>query len=128
VQIAIVLDEYGGTAGLATLEDILEELVGEIDDEYDQPPTPTIARIDENTLLVDARVPVHSINEELAVALPDEGDYDTIGGFVFSTLGKIPARGEEFTHANIHFSVVDAEPRKINRLKIQVLREAEAPA
>jgi len=122
VQIAIVLDEYGGTAGLATIEDILEELVGEIDDEYDQAPPPTLNRLDEDTLEVDARMHIRDINEELGVNLPEEADYETIGGFVFATLGKIPAAGEEFTHENVRFRVVEAEPRRIKRLRIHVQR------
>lgn len=122
VQIAIVLDEYGGTAGLVTIEDILEELVGEIDDEYDQQPPPAMKRVDQDTLEVDARVHVTEINEELEIRLPEEEDYETIGGFVFTTLGKIPATGEEFQHENIRFKVVDAEARKIKRLRIHVLR------
>jgi len=123
VQIAIVLDEYGGTAGLVTIEDILEELVGEIDDEYDQPPPPPMSRVDEDTLDVDARVRVDQINAELGLQIPDVQDYETIGGFVFSTLGRIPAAGEEFQHENVHFSVLSAEPRKINRLRVRVVRQ-----
>jgi putative hemolysin len=127
VQIAIVLDEYGGTAGLVSLEDILEELVGEIVDEYDQHLPPAIRHIDQDTLEVDARVHVDEINQELNVELPENGDYETIGGFVFSELGKIPAAGEEFTHGNVRFRVTAAEPRKINRVHIHVVREkAEA--
>lgn len=126
IQIAIVLDEYGGTAGLATIEDILEELVGEIDDEYDQPEAPQIRRISDDVLEVDARVSVSEINAELDVTLPEDGDYETIGGFLFTTVGKIPTRGESFQHGNIEFRVMDAEPRKINRLRIQVHREASA--
>lgn len=125
VQIAIVLDEYGGTSGLCTIEDILEELVGEIDDEYDQRPAPSIERIDEDTLDVDARVPIYEINEHLSISLPEDEDYDTIGGFVFSTLGRIPEQGDEFEHLNLRFNVVDAEPRKINRLRIHVKREPQ---
>jgi putative hemolysin len=123
VHIAIVLDEYGGTAGLVTIEDILEELVGEIDDEYDREEPPDINPIDKDTLEVDGRVHVSDINDALELAIPDNGDYDTIGGFVFSTLGKIPTQGEEFTHGNVRFVVMDAEPRKINRLRIHVLRQ-----
>jgi len=122
VQIAIVLDEYGGTAGLVTIEDILEELVGEIDDEYDQKPPPAMNRLDADTLEVDARVHIDEINEELEIELPEEEDYETIGGFVFATLGKIPAAGEEFRHENIRVEVVDAETRKIKRLRLHVLR------
>lgn len=122
VQIAIVVDEYGGTAGIATLEDILEELVGEIDDEYDEPATPTMQRIDDTTLEVDARVAVHEVNTALDIQLPEDGAYETIGGFVFSHLGKIPMPGETLEHSGVEIQVVDAEPRKINRLRIHVQR------
>ncbi len=123
VQIAIVLDEYGGTAGLATLEDILEELVGEIDDEYDQRPPPALNRIDDDTLEVDARVHISEINAELEIELPEEADYETIGGFVFATLGKIPTAGDEFRRDNIEVRILDAESRRIRRLRIHVVRE-----
>lgn len=124
VQIAIVLDEYGGTAGLATIEDILEELVGEIDDEYDQPEAPSLKKIDDDTLEVDGRVSVSEVNAELGLELPEDGDYETIGGFVFTTVGKIPVRGERFPHGNLEIEILEAEPRKINRLRIRVQREA----
>ena len=123
VHIAIVLDEYGGTAGLVSIEDILEELVGEIDDEYDQDVPPEISEIDSDTIECDARVHVDDVNETLEIGIPDDGDYDTIGGFVFSSLGKIPGKGEEFQHGNVHFLVLESEPRKINRLRIHVRRE-----
>ncbi len=124
VHMAVVLDEYGGTAGLVTIEDILEELVGEIDDEYDASTPPPISRIDANTLEVDARVHVSEVNDELEdleVELPEDGDYETIGGFIFAALGKIPAVGEEVAHENIHIKVVSAEQRKINRVRIHVI-------
>jgi len=123
VHMAIVLDEYGGTAGLVSIEDILEELVGEIDDEYDQEAPPEINTVDNDTLEVDARVHVDDLNDALDIQIPDNGDYDTIGGFVFSALGKIPDAGEEFQHENIIIKVTDAEPRRINRLRIHVNRE-----
>ncbi len=126
VQIAIVLDEYGGTAGIATIEDILEELVGEIDDEYDQPPPPMITRVDDDTLEVDGRVHVYDINQELGISLPEDGEYETIGGFVFATLGRIPGAGEEFTQDSLVFKVMEAEPRRVKRLRLRALREAEA--
>ena len=90
VHIAVVLDEYGGTAGLITIEDILEELVGEIVDEYESEEPVAIRRIDENTVEVDARMRIEDLNDELRLELPEDQDYETIGGFVFSTLGKIP--------------------------------------
>ncbi len=126
VHLAIVLDEYGGTAGLVTIEDILEEIVGEIADEYEPSEPEPIRRIAADTIEVDARVHIDELNEELNVALPEDEDYDTVGGFVFSAMGRIPTRGEEFRYSNIKIQVVDAEERKINRLRIQVLSEEAA--
>ncbi len=126
VHIAIVLDEYGGTAGLVTIEDILEELVGEIDDEYDRESPPELSRIDADTVEADARIHVDDINEALDIHIPEDGDYDTIGGFVFTTLGRIPERGEQFTRDDVQFVVLDSEPRKINRLRIHVERRRES--
>ncbi|MGE3180251.1 MAG: hemolysin family protein [Phycisphaerae bacterium] len=125
VHIAIILDEYGGTAGLITIEDILEEVVGEITDEYDEDEEPPIARIDGSTIEVDARVHVEDVNEELDIEIPQNGTYETIGGFVFTRLGKIPTVGESVQHEQIHIEVLDAEPRKINRLRVSVTDEDE---
>jgi CBS domain containing-hemolysin-like protein len=123
VHLAIVLDEYGGTAGLVTIEDILEEIVGEIADEYEAPEPEPIRKIDSHTLEVDARVHIDELNDALNVQLPEDEDYDTIGGFVFSTLGKIPLTGEELSYNNIRIFVLDAEERKINRLRVEVRAE-----
>ncbi len=123
VQLAIVLDEYGGTAGLVTIEDILEEIVGDIADEYEMPEPSPIRRIDPQTLEVDARVHIDELNDELKIALPEDEDYDTVGGFLFSAMGKIPAAGEEYQYNNVKFRVLDAEERRINRLRIQVIPE-----
>ncbi len=119
VHIAVVLDEYGGTAGLVTIEDILEELVGEITDEYEPPEPEPIIRIDEHTVEVDARAHIDELNHELKIGLPDDEGYETVGGFVFSTLGKIPATGEQFQHADLTITIVDAEERKINRVRLR---------
>jgi CBS domain containing-hemolysin-like protein len=94
LHLAVVLDEYGGTAGLVTLEDILEELVGPIADEYEKTPPASIRQIDENTIEVDARTYVDDLNDACALDLPEDEDYDTVGGFVFSRLGYIPKAGE----------------------------------
>jgi CBS domain containing-hemolysin-like protein len=128
VHIAIVLDEYGGTAGLVTIEDIIEELVGEIADEHETEEPPPIRRIDKDTLEVDARVRVDELNEELGIALPEGEDYETIGGFVYSTLGKIPAVGEKCDHDDVEISVIAAEPRRIHRLRLHIRRKSEAAA
>lgn len=119
VHIAIVLDEYGGTAGLVTFEDILEELVGEIEDEHDDPPVPPILHIDELTAEVDARLRVDEINDELNLTLPEDDAYDTIGGFVFSRLGRIPKTAESFDENGVNIEVIEAADRVVNRLRIR---------
>jgi CBS domain containing-hemolysin-like protein len=119
LHIAIVLDEYGGTAGIVTIEDILEELVGEIADEYESPEPEQIKKIDENTIEVDARTYIDDLNDEFEWSLPEEEDYDTIGGFVFSHLGYIPKTGETFDYKDLNFTICAAESRKIERIRIQ---------
>ena len=126
VHLAIVVDEYGGTAGLITIEDIIEEIVGEISDEYEAAEPPPIRRIDERTVEVDARVRIDELNEELDADLPEDKDYDTVGGFLFSEMGKVPVAGEELRRGNVRFRVLDAEARKINRLRVEVIPE-ESP-
>lgn len=123
IHIAIVLDEYGGTAGLVTIEDILEELVGEIVDEHDELPPPPIQRLDTGAAELDAKVRVEDVNEELGLRLPEDESYDTIGGFVFSKLGRIPTVGESFVEQNVRIEVLQADARRITRLRLQVLEE-----
>ncbi len=118
-HIAIVLDEYGGTAGVVTLEDILEELVGEITDEYEEFLPEPVREIDRNTIDVDARTYVDDLNDSFELNLPEDEDYDTIGGFVFSRLGYIPKTGESLDYENLKFTISSAEARKIKRIRIQ---------
>jgi len=118
LHIAVVLDEYGGTAGIVTIEDILEELVGEIADEYEKSEPKAIIHIDEITVEVDARFHIDELNTEFEIELPEEEDYDTVGGFVFSHLGYIPKSGESFKWNNLKFVITSAEARKINRVRI----------
>jgi putative hemolysin len=117
---AIVLDEYGGTAGIVTIEDILEELVGEITDEYEKTPIKPISKVSDDIYEVDARTRVDDINDELGLRLPEEEDYDTIGGFVFSYLGYIPKSGEKFDYKRIGFTISSAETRRIRRIRIKL--------
>jgi CBS domain containing-hemolysin-like protein len=119
LHIAVILDEYGGTAGLITIEDILEELVGEIADEYEDTPPETFRKIDENTFEADARANIKDINNELEIELPEEEDYDTLGGFVFSHLGYIPRTGESFEYKDLKLTITSAEPRSVRRVRIQ---------
>jgi CBS domain containing-hemolysin-like protein len=120
VHLAIVLDEYGGVAGLATMEDILEEIVGEIVDEFDDAEAEQFRTISVGVIDVDARVHVDDVNERLKLELPDDRDYDTIGGFAYSVLGRIPASGESFHWEQTRFTIVEADKRKIMRLRIEV--------
>jgi putative hemolysin len=119
LHIAIILDEYGGTAGLISIEDILEELVGEITDEYEDSAPETFKKIDENSVDVDARTNIEDVNSELEIELPEEEDYETLGGFVFSHLGYIPKTGESFEYKDLKLTITQAEPRSVRRVKIQ---------
>ncbi len=127
VHIAIVLDEYGGTAGLVTIEDIIEEIVGDIQDEYE--PTqdrPPICHLDDKTVEVDARVYIDDLNDDLDLQLPESKDYDTVGGFVLSTLGHIPVVGERFEFDGVHFTITDAQRTKITRLRLEIADQRSA--
>jgi len=120
VHMAIVLDEYGGTAGIVTLEDILEELVGELADEYETTEPVGIKKISETTYEVDARMRIDDLEDEIDVLIPDDKDYETIGGFVFSRLGRIPTVGETCHSDNFELEVIGAEPRRITRLRMTI--------
>ncbi|MEN6333568.1 MAG: hemolysin family protein [Phycisphaerales bacterium] len=119
LHIAVVLDEYGGTAGIVTLEDIIEELVGEIADEYEEIPQDSVKKIDDQTIEVDARTYVEDLNDEYELDLPEDEDYDTVGGFVFSRLGYVPKAGEDFDYENLKVTIASAEPRRVKRVRIQ---------
>jgi CBS domain containing-hemolysin-like protein len=115
-QIAIVQDEYGGTAGLVTVEDLLEEIVGEIQDEYDVE-QPKVVREEDGCAEVDARLHIDDVNEELDLELPTD-DFDTIGGFVFGLFGHMPLKGESIDYDSVTFTVSDADGRRVYRLRI----------
>jgi CBS domain containing-hemolysin-like protein len=118
VHLAIVVDEYGGTAGLVTIEDVLEEIVGEIRDEYDVEEVPSLVRVDEFTALVDARMLLEDVNETLGLALPTD-EVDTVGGLVYSRLGHVPAQGEEVTVNGVLIRVEEVAGHRIARVRIQ---------
>jgi putative hemolysin len=124
VHMGIVVDEYGGTAGLVTIEDMLEEIVGEIEDEYDRE-EPTVEKINELEVIVDGRVSVDDLNELLGLQLEGE-DYDTVGGFVYQHLGKIPVVGDEVQADGLQMRVLSVLGRRIK--KIRVRKEPPPPA
>lgn len=133
VHIAIVLDEYGGVAGLVTMEDILEEIVGEIADEFDEGDhLEQLQIISEHVAEMDAGMHLDDLNAKLDYGLPADGEFDTVGGFLFSQMGRVPSAGEELTWERLKFTVVTADKRRIRRLRIEVLpdiaTQAEAPS
>jgi CBS domain containing-hemolysin-like protein len=123
-HLAVVLDEYGGVSGLVTIEDVLEEIVGEIDDEYDKVSEDEIRKIDDDTCEALGRAHVDQINELMSFGLPDEEDFDTIGGFVFAELGRVPAVGETLTwRDSIRVTVLEASRRRVNRVRLERIRK-----
>ena len=125
VHLAIVLDEYGGTAGLISIEDVIEEIVGDISDEYDQAEDEQVRRINETTAEVDGRLRVNELNDLLEAKLPEDEDYDTMAGFTIAQLGYIPAAGESLVADGVKINILAADERKITRLRIEKLDDQE---
>lgn len=125
IQMAIVVDEYGGTAGLVTLEDIVEAIVGNIQDEYDNEDV-EISKINETTFTIDGVTDLEEVEEQLGIQFPED-DYDTLGGFIISQLGFLPQDGDmnavEFE--NIRFTVLNVEERRIGKVKVEILPKPE---
>jgi CBS domain containing-hemolysin-like protein len=116
-QLAMVVDEYGGTAGLVTIEDVVEELVGEIRDEYDSEAEP-IVREDEDTYVFSAKVDTRAMAERLGVAVEADG-FETVGGYVLARVGRVPAAGERFVFDGLEVEVLEAERRRIHKVRIR---------
>lgn len=121
IHLAIVLDEYGGTAGLVTFEDILELLVGNITDEHEKPDANVFRRVDDHTIEADARIDIEELNRLAGLSLPEDEAYATLGGYVLAAAGQIPEKGAVLEHDGLKITVLDAEPQKINRLRIEQL-------
>ena len=121
VQMAIAVDEYGGTAGVVTVEDVVEEIVGEIRDEYDEDAPPALKIVDASTIEADGRVRIEEINATLGCSLDGNQGYDTIAGFVLSSLGRVPVRGERIESDGMEVIVLSADERRITRVRVKRL-------
>jgi putative hemolysin len=126
-HMAMVVDEYGSVQGLVTLEDVLEEIVGEIEDEYDLPDE-SVERLDDGRIRIDGTFPIDDFNDRFGQALPQD-DYHTVAGFVFGQLGRVAESGDEVVWNGVRFEVVDVQGPRIDRLQVEFLpAEAEAQA
>ena len=125
-NIAIVLDEYGATAGLITLEDMLEEIVGEIRDEYDEDEEDLIRRIGPREYVVEAAMKLDDLNDQLGLDLESE-DYDSIGGFIIGLLDHLPEEGEEVTHKNLRLVVDQVDRNRIDKIHLYIQEEETEP-
>jgi len=128
IHMALVVDEYGGTDGLVTIEDLVEQIVGDIEDEHDEAEAANIIKDAKLGLLTAARTPVRELEQHLGIRLlkdDEEADIDTLGGLVFQLVGRVPARGELIRHpAGVEFEVLDADPRRVKKLRVHVTRQA----
>ncbi len=123
-HMAMVIDEYGGIDGLVTIEDLVEEIVGEIEEEHEAASAPQMQEEADGTLIVDARLPIEEFEEKIGLVVSDgeeEGDIDTLGGLVSALTGRVPVRGELVTHSatGLEFEVIEADPRRVKRLRIR---------
>jgi CBS domain containing-hemolysin-like protein len=120
-HLAVVLDEYGGTSGVITIEDVLEEIVGEIEDEFDTDDAPEeIDIIDARHAIAPGAMRVHEVNSTLSIAIPESDDWDTLGGFIFNTLGRLPEEGESLRHENLILTVQKVVERRVDRVAIEI--------
>ncbi|WP_295666753.1 hemolysin family protein [uncultured Mucilaginibacter sp.] len=124
IQIAIVLDEFGGTAGMVTLEDIVEELVGEIQDEYDEE-KPIVETINDREFIVNALAPIYDVNSHLPHDLPEDGDFDTVSGWLGDIFGKIPDVGEQKEANGYNITVLKKSDQNIESVKLELLINEE---
>ena len=129
-HMALVIDEYGGVDGLLTIEDLIEQVIGEIEDEHDVEEAQSWTREDDGAFLALARAPLDEFESEIGLSLVDEEEeeeVDTLGGLVFLLSGRVPARGEVVPHpSGVEFEVIDADPRRIKRLRVRLPRDEAA--
>jgi magnesium and cobalt transporter len=131
-HIAMVVDEFGGIDGLVTIEDLIEEIVGEIEDEHDEAGSPNLIERADGTLIADARTPIEMLEERQGIQLrpsDDQEEVDTLGGLVSTLAGRVPKRGEIIAHpSGIEFEVLEADPRHIKRLRVRQLQQLPTTA
>ena len=129
IHLALVIDEYGGTDGLASIEDLLEEIIGDIEDEHDEEVEKLVKKQADLTYVADARVPIATIDKMLGVdLLPDEeeDEAETLGGLIFEMAGRVPPRGEIIKHdSGLEFEVLQSDPRRVKRIRIHVKSKSE---
>jgi len=119
LKLAIVLDEYGGTAGLVTLGDIIEEIVGENHEEFEEAEQSPLRQVSEGITEIDASLHVSEVNEELDLDLPEEEDFETLAGFVLAEFGRIPRQGDHFKRHDVTFSVIEASDRRVLTVRVE---------
>jgi len=122
MHMAIVVDEYGGTAGLVTMEDVIEEIVGEIRDEFDME-KPLIRKVDENTWVVEGKIDIDDLNDKTNLDIPTDQGYESLGGFIFSQLGHIPVEEEKVVWKNVEMVVEKVQKQRIRRVKVILKKE-----
>ncbi|MCK4245018.1 MAG: hemolysin, partial [Candidatus Omnitrophica bacterium] len=120
IQVAIVIDEYGGTAGLVTMEDLLEEIVGEISDRWEKE-APDFQKLPDGAILVSGKMELEKANEELKLGLPEENDVETVAGFILSYLGRFPKPGERFRFKDLVFTVEKSDEHSIFLVQVKRL-------
>lgn len=125
VHVAIVLDEYGGTAGLVSMEDVLEEIIGEISDEYDKAAPAEADWVGDGVVDVAGRLRVDELNKLLELHIPEDADYDTVAGLIFWELGYIPSPGEKLSAHGAQFTVLSADERRITKIRVEAVKESQ---
>jgi CBS domain containing-hemolysin-like protein len=127
IHLALVIDEYGGTDGLVSIEDLVEEIVGDIDDEHDVDEAPEVVARPDGKYDAEARASLEDFKERTGIDLTtveSEEDVDTLGGLVAAALGRVPVRGEIVSYGGVEFEVLEADPRRAKRLRIRPLPAA----
>jgi len=120
LSLGVVIDEFGGVSGIITVEDLIEEIVGDIEDEFDKKKKPLVEKITENEFYLNTRMELDDFAEKFAVAI-DEDDVSTVGGLIIKYADRIPKVGEEIQYKNFLFTIIEATRRKINKVKVRIL-------